>query len=249
MSQDHFLEQLKLYGNGGDDTEVYLKFSQPTKIKKLNLNFFRFINCSIDSILLNCPHLEEFDLQLFTYNKQPDSVKFLNLSKSYRLKKLTVNYNALSEGLFDSILSNCPNINDLSIILTYEWKEMMKSIYKNCDNLQRLKICSRFEFGIKKSDNLSKELYEEDFFTSSPRCKSTLTHITFSGFKAIDSKADYFKNFKFLKSIRYLNQSKTGINTFDQATEINMDLWLGHILLITDSGHYHDVELRRNLLY
>ncbi|KXN65127.1 hypothetical protein CONCODRAFT_13395 [Conidiobolus coronatus NRRL 28638] len=56
------LEELNLSeGNSYsyDQTDINLKFSQPTKIKKLNLSWRRLTESSVDSILLNCPHLEE----------------------------------------------------------------------------------------------------------------------------------------------------------------------------------------------
>ncbi|KXN70037.1 hypothetical protein CONCODRAFT_7430, partial [Conidiobolus coronatus NRRL 28638] len=72
-------------------TDLFLNFSQPTKIKILNLEWSRMSNCTLDSILLNCPHLEELALNRFYNYQRPNSEIFINLSKYTRLKKLNIN--------------------------------------------------------------------------------------------------------------------------------------------------------------
>ncbi|KXN66377.1 hypothetical protein CONCODRAFT_11791, partial [Conidiobolus coronatus NRRL 28638] len=100
------LEELKLSENDAKNIDLIVKFSRPTKIKNLNLEWSRLSNCSLDSILLNCPHLEE--LALYGYNTLPRNnyFKSLNLSNPDKLKKLSIHCDYLSEGVFDSLLFN-----------------------------------------------------------------------------------------------------------------------------------------------
>jgi hypothetical protein len=87
------LEHLELYEYGyynRDNKDVIVKFSQPTKIKKLTLDWGSLSNCSLNSILLKCHDLEELDLNPSTNYKEPNSVKSLNLSKYARVKKLAI---------------------------------------------------------------------------------------------------------------------------------------------------------------
>ncbi|KXN66384.1 hypothetical protein CONCODRAFT_11799 [Conidiobolus coronatus NRRL 28638] len=243
------LEELNLsesnrYGN--DYTDVNLKFSQPTKIKKLNLSWYKSGNYSLDSILQNCPDLAELSLNRYNNYHSTGSELFIKLSKSIKLKKLEIYCDGLGRGVFDSILLNCPHINQLNIRLPCEWKEVLKSIHEMCGNLERLDIFSPYRMNMQEFNSFYQEFYETEFFSSNPICKSTLTHLILSGFKVIDSKAEYFKNFEKLKSIKYLGQSKIDYNSFNQETEIDMDLWPGYKLISKDKNHSYDVELKRN---
>ncbi|KXN66382.1 hypothetical protein CONCODRAFT_11797, partial [Conidiobolus coronatus NRRL 28638] len=88
------------------------------------------------------------------------------------------------------------------------------------------------------------ELYETEFFTSNPKCRSTLTHLTFNHFKIHSSKAEYFKNFNTLKSIKYPKQFKTGGNSINEEVEIIKNLWPGYVVLLTDIDTRYDAELK-----
>jgi hypothetical protein len=225
-------------------TDIDLKFSQPTKIRKLQLAWYKLGNCSLDSILQNCPHLEELALNQYDNYQIPDSELYIKFSKPIMLKKLEIHCNALSEGNFDSILLNCPYLNDLSINLPYKWKELINSIYLDCKNLKRLELRPRRIYQ-EEFDNFIDEFYKTEFFTCSPRCKSTLTHLNLKGFKAVDFKAEYFKNFESLKSIKFLNQSIIYYNGIPQEIKIDMSLWPGYILLKTNYIMDYEIELKR----
>jgi hypothetical protein len=242
------LEQLKLYKYGSynrDNKGFIVEFSQPTKIKKLILVWGSLSNCSLNSILLNCPDLEELDLNLSTCYKESNSVKSLNLSNTARVKKLAITCDALGEGVFDSLLLNCPNINELSIILPYKWKEAIKSIYERCANLQKLNIFPPNEIRGKELDAFYREFYGSEFFTNYPKCKHTLANLTFNSHRVQDSKAEYFKNFEKLKSIKFLKQYKIDFKSSNLEAEIDMDLWPGYRLLITNGNSDPNVEMKR----
>jgi hypothetical protein len=157
----------------------------------------------LNSILLNCPDLEELDLNPSTSYKEPNSVKSLKLSKSTRVKKLAIECDALGEGVFDSLLLKCTHLNELNITLPSKWKEAIVSIYERCTNLQRLEIRSPRRIHEQERSIFLQEFYETEFFTSSPKCKSTLTHLTLKGFNAPNSKSEHFKYFERLKYIKY----------------------------------------------
>ncbi|KXN65819.1 RNI-like protein [Conidiobolus coronatus NRRL 28638] len=225
----------------------FAKFSQPTKIRKLYISWGRLSNCSLNSILLNCPHLEELELNQITY-MQPDSVKSISFSNPSKLKKLAINCGDLSEGVFDSVLLSCPHIKELNIILPLKWKEAIKSINEKCINLQRLNIFPSGWAHIQDLDTFCQEFYESEFFTNNHKSKSTLTNLTLNRFKAHGSKAEYFKNFEKLKSIKYTFQNKIYHFSFAQEVEIDMDLWLGYKKISKDNIPHYDIEFKKLLI-
>jgi hypothetical protein len=242
------LEELKFskneyYYREHNDTTV--KFSQSTKIKKLNLHLNSLNDCSLNSILLNCPELEELDLNPFTDYTNPNSVKSLNLFNPTKLKKLAINCDALDKGIFDSVLFNCPHISDLNIKLPCKWNEAINSIYINCANLEKLTICSSINMRKQELDIFYQEFYVTRFFTDSPKCKSTLTHLTLNNFTIHDSKAEYFIKFKKLKYIKYPYQPKS-FSAEGNEFGTDMNLWPGYILLKSNNSNMvYDAELRR----
>ncbi|KXN65621.1 hypothetical protein CONCODRAFT_12725 [Conidiobolus coronatus NRRL 28638] len=202
------LEELKLSENGSNDTDFIVKFSIPTKIKNLNLEWNKLSNCSLNSILQNCPHLEDLTLNRSKSYTLPVSKLSINLFKPHNIKRLNIICDNISGCEFDSLLVNFPHLNELSIKLPFEWKEAIKSIYEKCNNLERLNIYSSNQVSGQELDIFYQEFYESEFFTSNSKCKSTLKHLTLHEFKAHEAKSEYFKNFEMLKSIKYPNQRK-----------------------------------------
>ncbi|KXN67430.1 hypothetical protein CONCODRAFT_10512 [Conidiobolus coronatus NRRL 28638] len=113
------LEELSLTEYGyyyQDYTNIFLKFSQPTKIKKLNLEWLRMSNCSLDSILLNCPQLEELALNRINSCQQPNTEILINLCKSAKIKKLSIDFQNLKGPILETLLSSCYHLNELKWI-------------------------------------------------------------------------------------------------------------------------------------
>jgi hypothetical protein len=242
------LEQLKIYENrycNRDNTDLIVKFSQLTKIKKLNLNWHGKSSYCLNSILLNCPDLEELDLNPCTKYKEHDSVNFLNLSNFSKLNKLSIDCDVLGEGVFNTILLKCTHLKELTITLPVKWKEAIKSIYEMCANLESLYIFPPNEIHGQELDAFFRELYETEFFTCSPKCKSTLTHLALKSFEVQYSRAEYFKNFEKLKSIKFLKQYKIDIKSSSIEAEIDKGLWPSYKLLITGSEISPNVEMKR----
>ncbi|KXN66017.1 hypothetical protein CONCODRAFT_12243 [Conidiobolus coronatus NRRL 28638] len=241
------LEEVNLterYDLNADNTVVDLNLSQPTKIKKLYLQWDRLSNSSLNSILLNCPHLEELNLNPHTHYKQFNPISFNNISIFFNLKKLAISCDKLSEDAFDTLLLSCPHLNELSIILPCNWKEAVKSIYNKCGNLQRLNIIPSFGMSCHERDAFYQEFYQSEFFTGSPSCKFNLTHLIFEQFKVHGSKAEYFKNFDKLRSIKYPYQKYRSFSKFNKFG-IEMDLWSDYELNSNDNDTYYDIELKR----
>jgi hypothetical protein len=225
--------------------EIFLKFSQPTKIKKLNLEWTALSNCSLDSILLNCPQLEELKLNRFSSYQRPNTEVFINLSKSVKLKKLDINCENLSATVLQSILLRCCHINELAISLPVEWKEAINSIYEICGNLQRLEISISNRIYGQERANLLQEIYETKIFASNSKCKSSLTHLTLNEFKVAASKAEHFKYFENLVSIifsvdRYGNLCRPGTKI-----AIDMELWPGYKLVSKESKKIYNIEFKK----
>jgi hypothetical protein len=226
-----------------DYTDIFLKFSQPTKIKKLSLRWIRISNCSLDSILHNCPQLEELNLNRFYNYQKRNSEIPINFSKTAKIKKLTINCQYLSRNIFDTILLNYFHLNELVIVLPTEWKKVMKSIYEKCTNLQKLDIYPCNNLLRPGRDTFLKEFYESELFIGNFRIQSTLTQLTLSEFLAIDSKAGQFSNFQNLKSIKYINQS---YRKYGQSNIINMDLWPGYKQFPIHIDEYsEEIELKK----
>jgi hypothetical protein len=227
--------------------DVNLKFSQPTKIKKLNLLWNNLSIFTLNLTLLNCPNLEELSLNRVSNYEIPNSFKFINNFNSAKLKKLFIGHYALSECSFESIFSSCPYISELDIKLPAEWKEAIKSIYENCANLEKLNLFPPYGIYGQELNTFFREFYESEFFTSNPKCKSTLTHLTLNYFNIHVSNAEHYKNFEKLKSIKCLKQFRTYYNTLDQKARVDMNLWPGYEIISKETGHRYnyDVELKR----
>jgi hypothetical protein len=225
-------------------TAANLKFSQPAKIKKLSLKRIRLNSCSLNSILPNCPDLEELYISAVTF-MQPDSIK-LRLSNQLKLKKLSIHCDDLSVGVLDSILLNYHNIAELDICLPFEQEEVIKSICKKCTSLEKLEISSQLGMNEQEGDTLCLKFYESEFITGNHKCRFTLTNLVFNNFKIQDSKGEHFKSFEKLKSIKYTSQS-TIYNEFKNEIDIDMTLWPGYRVL-TGGFNNCDVELKRNLI-
>jgi hypothetical protein len=241
------LEELELYSYGEGDMGSLPRFSQFAKIKKLNLKWYSLSNCSLNSILLSCPQLEELDLNPYTHNKKPNSVKFLNFSNPTKLRKLAINYTTLSEGAFECILSNCSQLNELEIVLSSKWKEAMKLICENCSKLEKLEICPQYEMEEEQGESFFKNFYESKFFTTNHKTKFTLISLTFYNFEFNNTKIEYFNSFIKLNSINYPSQPNI-YNEFGKKNQINKGLFPGYRLLLTDCGYCYNVELKRNLI-
>jgi hypothetical protein len=198
------LEDLDFIQYGFDNNDYpgfNFKFSQPTKIKKLNLERIRLSNFSLNSILENCSDLEELNLRPYVYYKQYNYISYINPYIYTKIKKLSISYDELTESVFSTLLSSCPYLNEITITLPYEWRVAMKSIYENYDNLERLEIRSPHRIHEQDKGIFLQEFYNSEFFTNIPKCKSTLTHLTLKGFNTLNSKSAHFKKFKCLKSI------------------------------------------------
>jgi hypothetical protein len=150
----------------------------------------------------------------------------------------------MREGVIETILLECPNLNELDIILPWELDEVLKTIYEKCTNLERLAICPS-----NRKNHYNQKFYRSRFFTSNHRCKSILKHLTLNSFEVSDSKSEYFNNFKNLKSIIFPGQEKNYYCPLEkiQKIGIDMDLWPGYKLLLknADCGSKCDIELKK----
>ncbi|KXN65128.1 hypothetical protein CONCODRAFT_147796 [Conidiobolus coronatus NRRL 28638] len=122
----------------------------------------------------------------------------------------------------------------------------MKSIYEKCTNLQVLDICPRDHLWGQEKDTFFKEFFESELFTGNFKINSTLTNLTFNRFLAIKSKAEQYKNFKNLNSIKYLNQAYNNYHRQGQNNDIDMGLWPGYKLIpIYKHVFLDDIELKK----
>ncbi|KXN66860.1 hypothetical protein CONCODRAFT_11208 [Conidiobolus coronatus NRRL 28638] len=228
LEEFYFIE---LYAYRRDKTSIISKFSQPTKIKKLNLAWDRLSICSLNSILLNCPYLEELCLDNFSKLQDLDSDISICLSKSSNIKKLNLKYGNLNVSLLNSVLMNCRRLKVLDIQLPREWKECIKVIGSTCIELEKLAIWPSNKIYGQERNTFYQELYEIEFLSSNSLYKSTLKHPILNQFNFYDSKAEYFKNFQKLKYIEYPYQIYPNRSISNQEIEYNKDLWPNYNLV------------------
>jgi hypothetical protein len=228
-----------------DNLDINLKLSQPTKIKKLEIQSIKLSNSSLNSILINCPHLEDLVLTPYIGYDENKSISFIDHYISTKIKTLSIDCNYLSEGDFRTLLLNSPQINVLNVTLPCGWKETIKSISENCGNLARLGIFHSFQMREQESRIFHQEFYKTEFFTSKTKCKSTLTHLTLNNFNAFNSKSEHFKNFESLKSIIYPPQGFFDVTGDYQGTKIDMSLWPGYIFVNIGYSDGYGAEFKR----
>ncbi|KXN66235.1 RNI-like protein [Conidiobolus coronatus NRRL 28638] len=197
----------------------------------------------MNSYLIN---LEELKLSKKEANSRDYTDFIVKFSQSTKIKRLNLKWDNLSNCSLNSILLNCPQLNELNIILSYKWKETIKSICEKCTNLVRLNIRPSYRV-LELELDLLQEFYKTEFFTGNYKFNSTLTHLTLKMFKVTNSRAEYFNSFKSLKSIKYRNQFRAGISIFNGGAEVNMNLWPGYRLLVTNKIMCYDAELKKML--
>ncbi|KXN64565.1 RNI-like protein [Conidiobolus coronatus NRRL 28638] len=117
----------EIYSYPETQISIISKLSHPTKIKKLNLSWDKLSQCSVNSILLYCPYLEELYLKHAPSYLNTASDISIESSKLANIKKLKLRYNHLSKISYNSIITKCAQIKELDIVLPDKWKECMKT--------------------------------------------------------------------------------------------------------------------------
>jgi hypothetical protein len=210
--------------NNRDSSPIISKFLQPTKIKKLKLDFDRLSECSINSILLNCPDLEELSLSNYISHLTLDSVLSISVCNSVKLRKLYINCNSYTESSYSSILLKCSHLKELDIMLPRKWKECVKIIGSVCSELESLKIWPSCASNPREAYIFHQELYKTEFLTSNSLYKSTITNLTLYRFNIYESRAEYFNSFSKLKYIEY--KSQNSYNSFsNRNVSFDNSLW------------------------
>ncbi|KXN65702.1 hypothetical protein CONCODRAFT_138573 [Conidiobolus coronatus NRRL 28638] len=219
------------------------KFSHSTKIKKLNLCWDMLSPSSLESILLNCPQLEELKIESLRNHLSQEYFTTFNISRPTKIKKLEFGRINLSVSSLNSIFLNCPQLNDLNIRLPVDWKEAIKSVGSKCMDLKHLSIRPINPMQLRDSNGLFLELYQNEFLSSNSIYISTLTSLTLIGFNFSDSRAEYFKNFANLNSITYLEQDRTQYTRFKKEDIVDKEMWPGYRYILIDHKCKFDVKL------
>lgn len=226
-----------------DHLPIFFKFSQHTKIKILNLTWDRLSECSLNSILLNCPYLEDLNLLHFSVDQVENPIISLKLPKS-KIKKLAISCRNLSESSLDSILFNCPLLEDLDIQLSFVWKDWMHLIGKRCSKLEKLKVSMPVLPSGVDPERTFQEMFQRDILTNNCSAyANTLTTLTLNQFDFHFAKEDHFNSFKKLKSINFPCQRYSHSFVFHPKIDFNKDLWPNYRLNIKNQNSSVDVEL------
>jgi hypothetical protein len=181
---------------------MFFKFFSATNIRKLDLNWANLSTCSLNSILLNCPNLEELILiknNILTSENTPLS---LSVPNGTSLKRLSIFCTTLSVFSLDSILSNCPDLTELDIQLPKIWQEWSDLIGKRLKKLDMLSIHpddSLDEVGI---EDFYLSIYYNGLTESTPIYKSTITNLILNNCSFDTHVINIFDHFKKLKTIK-----------------------------------------------
>ncbi|KXN65968.1 hypothetical protein CONCODRAFT_80635, partial [Conidiobolus coronatus NRRL 28638] len=229
-----------------DSLPVFFKFSQHTKIKILNLTWDRLSECSLNSILLNCPYLEDLSLVHTAINQVENPVISLKLPKS-KIKKLTISCRNLNESSLDSILLNCPLLEDIDIQLPFVWKDWMNLIGKRCTKLQKLKVSMPVLRSGVDPERTFQETFQRDILVNNYSAyANTLTSLTLNQFDFHFAKEEHFNSFNKLKSIYFPCQRYSHSYVFHPKIDFNKDLWPNYRINIRNQNSSVDVELIKN---
>jgi hypothetical protein len=222
---------------------LFLKFLQHTKIKKLALRWDNLSSCSLESILINCPDLEELSLNFSRSYLSPDLFTSISLTNPTNIRKLQIAVDNLKESSLSSILENCPQLKELDIRLPKVWKQWVKVIGLRCTNLEQLKICPAGSVYGDQRDKFLQELYESKFLTTNCSYKSTLTHLTLNHFNFFESKEEYFNSFENLRYIEYPSQMVPYENQSNNEIIFNKHLWPNYRLVFNDQMYNTDIKM------
>ncbi|KXN65730.1 hypothetical protein CONCODRAFT_12606, partial [Conidiobolus coronatus NRRL 28638] len=219
-----------------NQTIIFLNFAQLTKIKKLNITCANLSSCSLESIFLKCPDLEELGLMHYNSYLCVSLNLSINFNMPIKIKKLTTDCNVLTESSFDKFLLRCSNLKILDIQLHRDLKPLIKLIATRCTNLEHLTIFSGMYLG--HAD--TKAFYDE--LTTNSSFKSTLTYLALKRLNIIHSKAEYFESFTNIKRIVFLSTARTDMRKFKKS-EAENSVWPNFKSTITEHDDGYDIEL------
>jgi hypothetical protein len=232
-----------------DDQEPHIKFCQPTNIRKLALTCANLSSDSFNSILQNCPVLEEFILGIRSY-VYIDYLFSLNLEKNINIKKLKITYPSLTESSLDSILLNCPRLEELDISFPRKWKGYSEVISRRCFKLKHLSLYKINQSLTQDYNNNLNDYNSLRFLLGSFQFKSTLISLKLKSFNFKYINSAYFQNFPKLKVILFTVQNIERHKNLNEI-DINMDLWPSYKLKKTrKSISTYDIKLvKRSEIY
>ncbi|KXN65806.1 hypothetical protein CONCODRAFT_12511 [Conidiobolus coronatus NRRL 28638] len=194
---------------------IFLKFFQATNIINLDLHWANLSHCSLNSILANCPNLEELSL-IKTVIHSPESTSLsLSIPNSANLRKLSIFCTTLSESSLDSILSNSPNLIELEIQLPEEWEGWANSIGKRLKNLEKLSIYPDDSLEEEGIETFHVDFCYKELIESSSIYKSTLTTLTLNTCNFQETSVNIFDQFKKLKTIQFAVSDSSYISEID----------------------------------
>ncbi|KXN68331.1 hypothetical protein CONCODRAFT_79786 [Conidiobolus coronatus NRRL 28638] len=234
------LQDFEVYYNYYFDIDFEFYFTQPIKIKKLKVASTLDNSVSWNSILKNCPDLEEFNYS--PHYCIQDRVLSFTVDKLTKIKKLTIDCQDLIESTFESILLNCPLLKELDITFLKEWKGYFDIILQRCANLEHLTLYSRHSLP-------NQEEYYSLKLLSTSSFKNTLTSLTLNNLNFCCSANSLhlqdYSNLKFVK----LQIPNRGYGKRGSVAPFNDDLWLGYsksYYLNTDYDGYKFTKLYQN---
>jgi hypothetical protein len=233
--------ELNSYHEG--QSSIISKFTHPTKIKKLNLTWSKLSQCSLNSILLNCPYLEELHLNYLPSFRNTVSDISINPLKLANIKKLNLKYGNLSTSSYNSILMKCARAKELDIELPIDWKDCIKVIGNVCTDLESLVVRLSYNTNGHERNTFYQEFYESQLLDSNTVYRSTLRNLTLYNLNFYDSKAEYFNNFENLEYIEFPSQYNANDSTSSQDISFNKDLWPNYKFISKSLNRYFSVKM------
>ncbi|KXN65800.1 hypothetical protein CONCODRAFT_12505 [Conidiobolus coronatus NRRL 28638] len=204
------LEELNLYDYSayllGDDCASNSLYTL-IKVKKLVLNCSELRPCLLSLIFKGCPELDECILNIYGTAISKKIFSF-NIGIHSKIKKLKINSKTLSISSLEAILTNCPYLTELDILLPKRWKSHFKVIKQRCKCLERLKLQPFFDCYIDEYNSL-------EFLAGNPSFKNTLTSLILDKFNYELVNPKHIEHYPNLNCIKFSNQSILTSNKYE----------------------------------
>ncbi|KXN65803.1 hypothetical protein CONCODRAFT_12508 [Conidiobolus coronatus NRRL 28638] len=210
------LKEFELSGSLNFVPDNAYVFSQTIKINKLKLTVRVLTSSLLNSLLQSCSELEEFIYEpggLFSLKNM--SVK---VEKPTKIKKLRISKDIFDESSFNSIILNCPYLEDIDIVFPGKWEGYRDIISQRCANLKSLTLYNFIE-------NVCHIEYTSlEFLSRNCSFKNTLTKLTLENFPFGAINSVHLQDYSNLKAIKFQSYHIDYEKNIDEVLS-NNDLW------------------------
>jgi hypothetical protein len=214
-------------------------FSQHIKVKKLKLTVKVLTSALLNCLLQNCPKLEELIYEpggLFSLKSI--SVRVENPTK---IKKLRISKASFDDTSFESIVINCPYLEELDVSFTSEWKGQYETISQRCANLKSLTLYSSVE------NNSHTEYTTLEFLSGNCSFKNILTSLTLENFPFNAINSAHLQGYSNLKSIKFQSCHNQYEKNIDEVLN-NNDSWPNYLKIPIGGSYLYGKAFKKYII-